>query len=459
MKKIILVVAALFFSLLFYKKNAGLNLLLFSILTTTVLYVLNRAKFKEKRVLLAASLYILMSFFVFFHHSDLAIFSSIVTFLFFIGTIAADKSSLYIKIFNGLYTSIAGVFTHYFDKETEIDKKETVDYIYWLKIIIIPLVVIIIFVLLYKNVNPVFADLVAKIDLSFINLSWLLFTGLGYYFFSNIAIPLRVDPATQKDLETDNILRENPEKAIALEKIQKENQLGVVLMILLNSLLVLLIITDIIYLNQQGSELLAEELKAQLHQSVGSLITSIIFAISIIIYFFRSKLNFYKKNSLLKNTTFFWIALNIIIALLTAYKNYQYITSYGITYKRIGVYIYLLLALSGLVFTFIKVKDIKNIFYLFRTNMQVAFVVLLLATTVNWDILITKINIKNNHLGEYTLHLSDKNAPLLKKHADNTSNLSNEDRVFIEQKYDRYTRNLSQNSWQEMVYTNFKIKK
>jgi len=458
MKKTALVLAAILFSLLFYHQGGGLNFFLFSIVVIGVLIYFNPNKFKATKVKLVAGIYALMSFFVFFYHSDLAIFSSIISLVLLIGAIASHNASLYIQFFNGLYSSVAGSFTSYFNKTKSDTPKElkNFDLFYWVKIIFIPFFIIVLFVLLYRNINPVFADLVDKIDLSFINLGWLLFTGLGYFFFNNISKPHVVEPATQNDLNTDNILRDDLNKKVSKDKINKENQLGVVLFVLLNSLLILLIVTDIIYLNQQGNEVSSVELKSQLHQSVNSLITSIILAISIIVYFFRGKLNFFKKNTLLKNTTFLWITLNIIIALLTAYKNYQYITSYGITYKRIGVYVYLLLALSGLFFTFLKVKEIRNISYLFRTNIQVAFVVLILSSMINWDILITKMNIKNKHLSAYTISLSNKNAFLLKDYLEqNNDMLSEENKSLIITKYNEYVMYLETNTWQETIYDNF----
>lgn len=460
MKNIILILSSFLFSLLFYKQNIGLNLFLFSLISTGILAFFNVKKFKETETLLKATVYIVVSVLVFVHHSFLTIFSSIICFIILVGTVSEHRSSIYLKFLNGLYTTIVAAFSHYFDRkktsESEEKSKKT-DYIFLVKIILIPLIIIILFISLYKNANPVFENLINKIDFSFINISWLLFTGLGYYLFYNISQPILIEPSTQIDLNIGNILEKQKLKKIQIEVIQKETKLGVVLMISLNLLLVFLIFTDIFYLNQQQGTISSTELKTQLHQSVNSLITSIILAISIIIYFFRGNINFYKQNTLLKNTTFIWIILNSVLALITAYKNYQYIASYGITYKRIGVYVYLFLAFSGLVFTFIKVKNVKNIWFLFRKNFQVSFAVLILASFINWDIFITKYNLNHQNKNlPYLLSLSSKNAKLLNNYVLKNEDISTELKDQIHNKYYKYTSNLSENNWQEMVLENFR---
>ncbi len=459
MKNALLFLASLIFSLLFYQQYIGLNVVLFSITAIAVLFIFNPKKFKEKETILKASILIFTSVFVFMHHSLISLIATIISFVVLVGTISNTNSSIYVKFLNGLYTTIVAVFSRYFERDKNSEstsKKQKIDYLYWLKIIGIPLVIVTVFVLLYRNINPIFNDIISTLDLSFINMSWLLFTGLGYYLFYNISQPISIEPATESDLQTDNILRKEDLKQEPEEKIKQENQLGVVLMISLNVLLLFLIITDFVYLKQQSYDVSSTELKSQLHQSVNALIVSIILAMSIIVYFFRGNLNFFDRNKLLKNTTFIWISLNIVIAFITAYKNFTYITNYGITYKRIGVYVYLFLVITGLIFTFIKISSIKNIVFLFRKNMQVAFIVLVLATTINWDVFITKYNLSSNHKSiNYLLKLSNKNAFLLKEYSDN-NNLSIDEKEKIDFRYNVYYERLKNNSWQEKVYQNFK---
>ena len=164
-------------------------------------------------------------------------------------------------------------------------------------------------------------------------------------------------------------------------------------MVLLNILIVFLLITDVIFLTQSSNNISAVELSVQVHQGINALIISIILAIALIVYFFRGSLNFYKHTKFLKTATYIWITLNSILVLVTLFKNYQYVHSFGLTYKRIGVFFYLLLAFIGLVLTYIKVKNIKNIVFLFRKNIEISFIVLVVSSFINWDVFITKYNV------------------------------------------------------------------
>ena len=119
---------------------------------------------------------------------------------------------------------------------------------------------------------------------------------------------------------------------------------------LLNVLLVFFIVTDIMSLMTMDTSK-ASELSDLVHSGINTLIASILIAIAIILYFFRRNLNFYSENRILKHLTFIWIALNIMLIVLIAIKNQNYITSFGLTYKRIGVHIYISTVLAIQVLT------------------------------------------------------------------------------------------------------------
>ena len=309
---------------------------------------------------------------------------------------------------------------------------------------------------MYRNGNPVFDNLISKIDFSFINLQWVLVTVLGYYLFSNISRPIAIEPLTSTDLSTDNgLLRtDNPSE----KKLEGEKQLGVVLMSALNLLITLFLITDITYILQTDI-INASEFSNAVHSGINALIASIIFAIVIILYFFRGDLNFYKKNKNLKWLTYTWIILNSALVIVISIKNYQYITSFGLTYKRIGVNVYLLLTLIGLFTTLIKVLNIKNLWYLLRVNTQIAFAILILSSTFNWDNTITSYNLNHAERTDtnYLILLSDNNTLLLKA-SINSPLFSEIQQEGINRKYNDYITRLEDHSWQEYVYDNFKIK-
>ena len=458
MKKLLLFIGALLFSTLFYGKSIGLNLFLFSIVTLVVLYVNNKDDFKNKRAILYSGLYLATGLAVFFHDSLVAVIANFVAFFTLIGLLSEHKSSIYINWLNGLYTTIAGFFHRNFSVNEEkqiIESKKDVDYMHLFKIIFIPATIVIIFIGLYQNGNPLFSDIIDRIDLGFINIQWLLFASLGYYLFSNIHKPIEVEPATQTDLNTGNSLFKTID--FSIPELKQENQLGIILISLLNALIVLFLITDITFI-LTNEEIRGSVFSSQVHSGINALIASIVIAIIILLYVFRGDLNFYKDNKTLKRLAFTWIILNIILVLTIAVKNGQYIYYFGLTYKRIGVLVYLTLAVTGLITTLLKIDKIKNIWYLLRLNTKAAFVVLILASTVNWDYHITNYNFNYAKSMDfnYLIELSNNNAFLLKEQTK-TKTMGQDSVQRIEEKYNKYVYELRTNSWQELQYDNLKI--
>nr|WP_321230269.1 DUF4153 domain-containing protein [uncultured Psychroserpens sp.] len=453
MKQLAIIIASLLFSILFYDRSIGLNLSIFSLITIAFLVFYNPIKFKNKTILLHTFAYVLTAIFVFINHSYLSVIANCAAFFTLVGTVSETSSSIYVQWFNGIYTTIAGIIQRNFDKNEDTQKvnwKKDIDLAHWAKLIGIPLVFVIVFILLYKNGNPIFNDLISQINFDFINIQWVLFTVLGYYLFNNISKPIQVEPATSLDLKTENELYKSDH--FSEEKLKKEKQLGTTLLGLLNLLLVFYIITDVMSLSSIETTK-ASELSNHVHSGINTLIASIIIAIGIILYFFRGNLNFYAENRTLKNIAFSWIILNIILIILITIKNQIYITSFGLTYKRIGVHIYILLTFIGLVTTFLKVLKIKNLAFLFRRNTQIAFVVLIVCSMINWDATITKYNLTKAKAYDvdYLIKLTDRNAVILYNLKDNIV-ISQENKNRIETKYNNYMLHLSQRDWQEFNY-------
>ena len=456
MKKILIPLAAIVFSILFFDKAIGLNLSLFSMLTVIVLLAYNPKILKINSVWLSA--YLLTAIAVFVNQSYLAIFSNCFMFFTLVGQVANSNGSIYVKWINGIYTAVAGFFHRSFevnDNESEVKLKKDIDVLHWIKLIGIPLFFVILFVLLYKNGNPVFNDLISEIDFGFVNFQWLLFAVSGYFLFKNISEPLIVEPLTTLDLNASNDL--NKTKIVSEEKLKQEKQLGTTLIGLLNALILFYIITDI-YALMKKSFSTANSLSNSVHLGIYTLIVSIVIAIIIILYFFRGNLNFYAHNKVLKNATYLWILLNAILVVQIAIKNQIYISNYGLTYKRIGVHVYILLTLIGLITTFIKVSKIKNITFLFRINVMAAFTILIIASTINWDNSITKYNLQySQHCDvNYLINLSNKNAILLYDNIGKKQWSENQKNRII-RKYNNYLSLLEDIDWQEWSYEAYNL--
>jgi hypothetical protein len=154
-----------------------------------------------------------------------------------------------------------------------------------------------------------------------------------------------------------------------------------------------------------------------------------------LLYFFRRNINFYKNNNLLKRASYLWIAQNFILAISVAIRNYHYITHYGIAYKRIGVIIFLLLTIFGLLTMFLKIRRKYSTYYLFRVNSWAVYIMMILISFVNWDRTIASFNLHHPERQNidilFVLQLSDK-----------TLDIVNENRTFFDDpliyKFNRY---------------------
>lgn len=459
MKKISLILGALLFSTLFYKQDIGLNLALFSIISIIVLAIYNTKAFKQKGTIAFCMVYLITALAIFLYKSNLSIIANCIACFTLIGHVSEHDSSIYINWLNGLYTFIAGFFHRNFnviESQEKVVSKKKIDYLHWIKIIGIPVTVIIIFTLLYKDGNPMFNDIISEIDFGFINFQWLLFASLGYYLLYNISKPIQVNPATEIDLRTGNDLTNKGK--LSIEVVKKENQLALVLIVLLNLLILFFLITDIAYLIS-AKDFRASSFSSQVHNGINALIASIIIAIVIILYFFRGNLNFYKDNKNLKTVAYIWIILNTILVVNIVIKDCQYIYHFGFTYKRIGVLVYLLLTIIGLTTTAIKVKQIKNFWYLLRINTLTAFTILIVSCVINWDSYITTYNLyyAQSMDFKYLINLSNNNTFILKNYSDNV-HLKENNKFEVDKKYRNYLFELKNNNWQEIHFDNFKIK-
>ncbi|MFM2267105.1 MAG: hypothetical protein RL757_546, partial [Bacteroidota bacterium] len=130
------------------------------------------------------------------------------------------------------------------------------------------------------------------------------------------------------------------------------------------------------------------------------------------------------KTPTLQLLAFVWIGQNIFSAISVGSRNWQYIYNCGLAYKRVGVFLFLMITIVGLIFLFLKVKNKKTFFFVTKRTLWAAYAILLAASFVNWDVLITRFNLTNpvkiGNLDTYFLTriVSEKNIPVLLEYKD-----------------------------------------
>ncbi len=386
------------YSYLFYHQSMGINFLLFSLFQVVFFYFLYPERIKKTTWKLSAAGVIVTGVSLMLHGSVLGFIANIVSICALAFTSIKPGTSLVMGLFNSLYSIIgAGVFLakdSIVKAEAKANNEKEKKKYKTLLIVAISFVIALVFFGLYRSSNAVFKNLTDNIDFSFISAQWIGFTMLGFFILYGIYKYRGVEKLQAYDIETSNDLeRSTSENSLdKLMSLETEKKAGVILLIMLNALLFFVNLTDSIFL--LGGAELPEGMNYSdmVHQGVNALITSILMAVAIILFFFRGRLNFIRDNQHLLRLSYLWIAQNAIIVLFTAYRNHLYIQEAFLTYKRIGVYIYLALCVIGLGYTFIKLRKTKTNWYIVRYVGWSFYSILIVAPMVNWDSVIINYN-------------------------------------------------------------------
>lgn len=423
----ILTASVAVYSYLFYQQSLGINFLVFTISLIVLLFLRNKEVYKSKSWILAATGSLLSAFCIAYYGNGLSFTANIISLCVLSAFSINPSTSIVTSFFFSIYSIGASYVFMILDTIERCQKKTTsteskpisVKFLLY----IVPFFIAVVFFFMYKASNPLFDNFTKKINLDFISAGWIFFTlgGLclmyGFFYHKNISAISNKDQMASDSLFAGNTYGNN--SFINFLNIDNEKLSGIILLLLLNLLLFTVNILDVNFLWFDG--VLPKDLSysAFVHQGTGALISSIIIAILIILYYFRGDLNFYKGNKSLKLLAALWIIQNAFMIISTAYRNNLYINEYSLTFKRIGVYIWLLLVLIGLITTFVKILKAKSNWYLFRINGWLFYAVLLFSCFINWDVMVTNFNIKRAEQkhkpldANYLISLSEKSIPQL----------------------------------------------
>jgi hypothetical protein len=157
------------------------------------------------------------------------------------------------------------------------------------------------------------------------------------------------------------------------------------------------------------------QLSDETHERVVSVIFSIIMAIAVIMFYFKGAFNFDKNAGILKILAKIWVVLNAVLIFSAMAKNTEYVQQLGLTYKRLGVYAFLILSIIGLVITFIKIQKQKTNAFLFNQMLWCFYGMILVCSYFNWGGMATQYNIRN-HKGNFEfLHSLNYNDEVLEQ--------------------------------------------
>ena len=328
----------------------------------------------------------------------------VLTWFVMIGYGALSGQSFPVAAFNGMFSVLWSGWKQFLSQVSDTGRKAEKDegddgrgagaYPY-----LIALLIGLFFFSLYAWSNPLLSMWVESIDWPSLTPATLFYLFSGLFIAIAAMRPLLLARLTIRDRRAPKtLLASNFDKEFAGKLL--ELKAGHLTLGLLNLMIIAYIVSDL-YVFSRGELPESVSYSGYVHQGVESLILSILVAIALICYLFRGEINFLPESGVLRGLAYCWIGLNAGLALTTAYKNLLYIQEMGLTYKRIGVFIFLTLTLGGLVSTWLKVRRRWTFGRLVKENALLAYAVLVLFALPSWDVWIVRFNLRNPDYRDY----------------------------------------------------------
>ena len=472
---LLILTGILLYNLLFWKEKMGINALLFSGFMVGSLLYLNPKSMKSKAAMLTGIGTLTTAILIVLVNSDLAKVVHTLSLITFAGFVQQRELryvfyAFSLIVINIIYTPINLINQNllYWGRK----KKWT----YGLSSYILPGISISVFYVIYYLANPKFAGLSdtfwssisgwVQWDISpdkflFILTSIFLTGGL----LSKTTIKWFKQKQAQKQYRLTRIRKTEQQKTSrhSILGLKKEYKSGLLLFLALNTLLLIVNLTDIIFIWFSPAPKSAWALMQYVHEGTYLLIFAILLAMGVILILFRKNINFFPDNIQIRRLAYLWLIQNAVLAISVGMRNYRYIESYGLAYKRIGVFLFLILTIFGLITLYEKVSEKRTLHYVFHKNAWALYLVLLLASGVNWDVLISRYNITANNPNKidtyFLMHdVSDKNLFLLIEHQEElkrSGNHHNFDKA-LSAKKSRFWEKQKRYSWLSWNYPDWK---
>jgi len=450
-KIIFIIVGSFLFNLLFWEEKIAINAALFFLFTVAGIIYFYPGAFAHKKVrwLFVASIISLSM--VVFHNTLLSKISFAVSLL----LLASYSQYLH----NSMLYAGASILQSFFFFVPVFIQATCKVFVFGkrkfgmgkkLRLAIIPLIIAGIFLMVYLLANKVFADVLqraaAKLERVFDYIThWveperLVFLLLGLFISGGLLVRYIKAPLEKRELEKSDDLkrihRATARQSLKADIIQfflgksatgssalkNEYKVGLLCFVLLNALLLMVNATDILYVWFGFNYRPNMDWAKFVHEGAGLLVLSILLAMLVVLYFFRGNLNFFTKSKPLRLLAYLWIAQNAVLAISVCVRNANYIQHMGLAYKRVGLYVYVLLVFIGLATIVIKIMKKRTAYYLWRVNALAAFVLLVLSACIDWDVAIARYNIskKDTIVSDisFLIRMNDHVLPLLQQNKD-----------------------------------------
>lgn len=428
-----LLLTTFIFVFLFYRESIGLNILVMTaVLISARFIVFGLPRFDFLRVLSLSGL-VLSALGIAIHNSDYALWIHFTSLLVYIGIESAPELRSIHWAFNSGFRNLAEsplAFLRQFNSGISLSPRIRFG-LQKTYITIIPVLIIYIFLSIYRASNELFDERLHQIGVKFSTFMSRIFSDMDLVLFIMVAVGLVISSMFLFPTRIERLIEKNSRASDDLTRVRKANHFGsalksftlkdeyrsgIFLFACLNVTLLGLNVSDIVTI-WTGFEWKGELLRSMVHSGTYLLIVSILLSMSLVLYYFRGNLNFYKQNKTLKFLCSIWLIQNSFLALSVLMRNYHYISIYNLAYKRIGVIFFVLLCLYGLYLIEKKISQKKTAFFLVSRMSMAVFMVLILSAFPNWDRIIARYNVQHAQDAfvhfDYLASLSDGSLDLL----------------------------------------------
>jgi|GEM_PF-5690455 len=380
----------LLYPILFYKQNIGLNVLIYGVALIGFWITL----FKEKATTKAGVLWLAANLICLVSVATYGSWLAFITAILVVFTTAVYFNQNNVNPITSFFASISTMVLAPFnlDNNFELPYKRKIRAKEIGLYVVIPASILVGFLLLYSMADNLFAEVLRNINLDIFTVRFVLTLMFGLLLIYTITHTM-VSRKTAR-LEKWAGTKAGTKDRFPIKMIPRayEETTGNITLVMLNLLLFFVILTDVRY------RILGEALPAglshseYLHQGIISLILSILGAILMMAWLYRIK---GQNSRTLKFLSITWLVQNLVLVILNVIRNTAYINDMSLTYKRIGVYFYLLGAIIGISYTIMYVLKEQNFLHLFRLNVYSFLAILILTSPLPWDQIITRFNVQH----------------------------------------------------------------
>ncbi|MNX47545.1 hypothetical protein D3C86_781010 [compost metagenome] len=335
MKKYHLILAcSLIFTLLFYNESVGVNLGIFGLLLTGLIYFFYRSRFTDHSywALMIASI---LSCSAFAWYGDFVSFLALALSVIFLQFKTQETKLKIMQVFPLIFINGIASLGRIFMFSQWLPKRE-IKNDFAKKLIayfIIPIVFVGLFFMVYAFGSDHFSAIFTDYTLDLNIFQVVLIALLGFYIsftFWNYWLPeICYDKNPLLDNDFSNEIRVSNQKTFPFLDIDFERRSGEITLLLLNVLLLVFIAT---YNYEQFFEDIDKsKLSSATHERVNAVVFSIVMAVGVILFYFKGSFNFDEKAKRLKQLSKIWILLNGVLILSTIVKTSEYVSFFGLT--------------------------------------------------------------------------------------------------------------------------------